>query len=67
MKEIVINIIDGKISGAKDNLYRMNMSIGNHAPESEYGQSGLKCGDLLKSCEDEVKKLEDAKAWVLSV
>ena len=67
MKEIVIKIIEGKLAGAEDNLYRANMQFRNTDPESEHGQSGRKCGDIWQGYKDQVNELKKAKAWVYSI
>ena len=67
MKNKVIKIVDAKLAGAEDNLYRANMQFRNADPESEYGQSGRKCGEIWQGYKDEVEELKEAKRWILSV
>lgn len=57
MRDEIVKILDAKISGARDNLYRSKMQLRHSDLNSEYGQSGHKCGDILKKDHDELRKL----------
>ena len=59
----IIEILEAKLIGENDNLYKANMQFGGMSESdlnSEYYQSGRKCKDILKGnieAVDAVKKL----------
>ena len=67
MRDEIIKILDAKISGARDNLYRSKMQFRQSDLESEYGQSGRKCGEILQKDHDELGKLVKMRNWLLSL
>ena len=67
MKDKILKILDGKIVGAEDNLYRAKMQFRGADLDSEYGQSGRKCGDILQGYYDELDELVEMRSWLLSV
>lgn len=69
MKDKVLSIVNGALSGAEDNLYRANMQFGKMTQKElaeEYGQSGRTCGDILHEYQIERDELLRCVNWVNS-
>ena len=67
MRDEIIKILDAQISGARDNLYRSKMQFRNSDLNSEYGQSGRKCGEILQKDYDELSKLVKMRSWLIAL
>lgn len=67
MKDKILKILDSKIRGAEENLYRAKMQCRDADLGSEYGQSGRTCGDILQGYYDELDELVEMRSWLRSV
>lgn len=66
MKSKIMNLIDKHISVAEDNELRAKMQfqgLNDDEMENEYGQSGIKCKDVLAGAEAKLKEAKDMKTW----
>lgn len=66
MKDKIMKLIEARISGAEDNACRARMQFGRMTPrqlDSEYGESGQKCRDLLDEAETALKEAVAMKTW----
>ena len=64
-KQRVIAILEAKLAGAKDDLYRTNMMFLHVADlEQEYGESGRSCTEVIEDAQVQVVELKRCLNWV---
>lgn len=64
MKDKILKILDSRLAGAEDNLYRAKMQFKHSDLSSEHGQSGRTCGDILQGYYDELDELAECRLWL---
>ena len=67
MKNKVLTILNAKVAGAEDNLYRANMTFRNMSSKElkqEYGMSGRTCGEILHEAQTQLDDLKKCVEWV---
>jgi len=69
IKNKVMVIVNSKVVGAQDDLYRAKRQfsgLDSEGLKTTYGQSGKACGDILQEYEDKVVELEKCLEWINS-
>lgn len=64
MKNYIIQILEGKLYGANDNLYRFKMAARNHSLDEQYGQSGRTYAEIMTQYQSEVITIQKAINWI---
>lgn len=66
-REFVLAVLESKMVGARDNLFRFNMAFRNYSAEGmaqKYGESDTTPAELIADAEADVAQIQAAIDWV---